>query len=260
MITETNDALALYLYGFTLPNASVPPLLGVDDSHPVHVHQLDGVNAVLSAVALADFVGEQGERNVQDVAWLTPRACRHALVIDRLAEQGPVYPLSFGTLFSGTGALEREITRRSSKVLAALWHITGCQEWSLEATLDRKQAVEALLAEGLRAGRFCLPDAAGRRHLEEQKLRRSIEAGLNDWLRQHFSAWQNKLQPLARNFRPRRIVDDKVLHWAYLLPEENVSAFQQQIAEIEGRYRGYGFTFRITGPWAAYSFCQLDES
>jgi hypothetical protein len=254
---EAQSALAIYLYGFTLPDSVAPPILGVDDEHPLSDHPCAGLNAVISSVALGDYTGEVGESNVQNIAWLTPRACRHALVIERLMEQGPVYPLSFGTLFSGLRALEQEMTQRSAEVLAVLRHITGCQEWSLEATLDRKQLVDALLTEGLQSGRFSLPDAAGRRHLEEQKLRRNLTADLNDWLTRSLTSLQNELRPLTQDFRSRRLLDDKVLHWAYLLPVAQVPAFQQQVSAIANRYEVYGFNFRVTGPWAAYSFCQL---
>jgi len=266
VIVEAETALAIYLYGFTqsppLSNEGVvdlPPILGVDDQHPVRLHQCAGLNAVISSVALGDYTGEIGENNVRNIAWLTPRACRHALVLDKLMEQCSVYPLSFGTLFSGLSALEEEMTRRSSEVLAVLRHIAGCQEWSLEATLDRKQAVDALLAEGLQSGRFSLPEATGRRHLEEQKLRRNLTADLNEWLTQSLTLLQKELGSLTRDFRSRRLLDDKVLHWAYLLPVAQVAAFQQQVSAIAKRYEVYGFNFRVTGPWAAYSFCQFAE-
>jgi len=260
VIVEVQAALAIYLYGFTLPDSVAPPILGVDDQHALSIHQCADLNAVISSVVLGDFTGEIGESNVQNIVWLTPRACRHAQVIDRLMEQGSVYPLSFGTLFSNLSALEQEMTRRSTEVLAVLQHIAGCQEWSLEAMLDRKQAVDSLLAEGLQSGRFCLPEGVGRRHLEEQKLRRTLTADLNGWLSECLDSLQNELRPLMRDFRSRRLLDDKILHWAYLLPIEQVAAFQRQVSNITSRYEVYGFSFRVTGPWAAYSFCQLAES
>lgn len=62
-----------------------------------------------------------------------------------------------------------------------------------------------------------------------------------------------------RDFHSRRLSDDKVLHWAYLLPVEKVAVFQQQVNAISRHYEAYGFNFRVTGPWAAYSFSQLTE-
>ncbi|MBS1205209.1 MAG: hypothetical protein H6R25_2108 [Proteobacteria bacterium] len=260
MDTDVRTEQAIYLYGLTFPDLVAPPIVGVDDQHPINIHRCADLNAVISSVPLFDFTGEKGENNVQNIAWLTPRVCRHAQIINNLMAQGPVYPLPFGTLFSSRDALEQEIKNRATDVVASLRHITGCQEWSLEATLDRKQAVDVLLTEGLDSGRFCLPEAMGHRHLEEQKLRRRLAAGLSDWSAQCLTAIQNDLHPLVRDFRPRRLLDDKVLHWAYLLSMEGVAMFQQQISDIAELYGAYGFSFRVTGPWAAYSFCQSDPS
>ena len=257
MSVETQTVLAIYLYGFTLPELIPPTVLGIDNEHSISVHCCANLNAIISTTALADFTGELGETNLQNVAWLTPRAYRHAQVIDQCMEQGAVYPLSFGTLFSNIDALEQEMHRRAADVLAVLNHITGCQEWALEATLDRKQAVDTLLTEGLVSGRFSLPDSVGRRHLEEQKLRRRLTADLNDWLVECLTTLQAELQPFMRDFRARRLVDDKIVNWAYLLPVEQAEGFRQQVEDISHRYAVYGFNFRITGPWAAYSFCQL---
>ena len=269
-MTKTQTALAIYLYGFTqIPPTStltkegkgeLPEILGVDDEHLISTHQCAGLKAVISSVALADYTGEAGESNLQNVAWLTPRACRHALVIDKLMEQGPVYPLSFGTLFSNISALEQEMKSRGHAVLAVLQHVSGCQEWSLEATLDRKKAVDSLLAEGLQCGRFSLPEGAGRRHLEEQKLRRHLTSELNEWLTHCLTSIQNELHPLSHDFCPRRITDDKVLYDAYLIRIEKVSAFKQQVNTLSQHFEAYGFNFRVTGPWAPYSFSQRAKS
>ena len=252
----TDTTLAIYLYGFTLPEVNAPEIFGVDDNHAVSTHHCADLNAIFSSVALTDFTGEAGENNLQNVAWLTPRACRHAQVIDQCRLQGSVYPVPFGTLFSNTDALEQEMQRRATDVQIVLRHITGCEEWALEAILDRKQAVERRFVEGLKLGRFVLPESAGRRHLEEQKLRRSLNNELNDWLVDCLNDWQAELNTVARDFRSRRLSDDKVLHWAYLLPVEKVPTFQEQVADLTERYTCYGFSFRVTGPWAAYSFCQ----
>ena len=252
----TDTTLAIYLYGFALADVSLSEMLGVDDSHPVISHHYAGINAILSTVALADFTGQRGEDNLQNVAWLTPRACRHALVIDKTMLQSAVYPVPFGTLFSNRQALEHEMQRRAPEVIIVLKHITHCEEWALEASLNRKQAVEALFIEGLQSGRFILPDSVGRRHLEEQKLRRLLNNELNTWLVDCLNAWQTKLSTVARDFCERRLSEDKILHWAFLLPIEKVAEFQAQVSDLTTYYASYGFNFRITGPWAAYSFCQ----
>lgn len=259
MIAKAEIDTAIYVYGFTLSGLVAPSVLGIDDEHAVSVYQYLGLQAIISSVSLNDFTGEAGEINLQNVAWLTPRACRHALVIDKLMDQGPVYPLSFGTLFSNLRALEQEMKHNAHAILAVIHHVTGCQEWSLEATLDRKQAVDVLLIEGLQSGRFTLPDSAGRRHLEEQKLRRNLNSDLNGWLEQCLTSLQKELQPLTHDDRSRRITDDKVLHSVYLLPVEKVSKFQQQLTNIASQYEVYGFSFRVTGPWAPYSFSHLAE-
>lgn len=256
MTTEPDCTQAIYLYGFVLSNRVVPPILGVDDVHCVELYACNGLIAVVSLVLLVDFESLDCEDNARYLAWLTPRACRHSAVIDKFMEQGAIYPLSFGTLFSNVNALEQTMRQRSDEVSASLQHIADCQEWSLEVSLDRNQAVEGLLEEELSAGRISLPEAAGRRHLEEQKLRRNLHAQLSDWMESALVAIYESIQPMIRDSCQRKLTDNKVMHWAFLIPKEAVAMFQQRIDQIATDYQPYGFSFRVTGPWAAYSFAR----
>jgi hypothetical protein len=205
---------------------------------------------------LNEFTGEGGEANLQDIAWLGPRACRHAVVVEQVMATAPVFPLPFGTLFSSLPALEQEIGRRSREVASLLGRVSGCQEWSVEVTLDRFKAIDYLLGEGLQSGLFKLPDSVGRRHLEEKKLRRQVASDLDGWVDERMESLQQELMPFARDFRTRRLTENKISHWAYLVPVGQVQSFRLKVDDIAARDEAYGLAFRVSGPWPPYTFCQ----
>jgi len=246
---------AVYLYCFTSAGLPPPQAPGVAGD-PRAVHPTAGLAAVVGRVALAEFVGEAGENHLQDIGWLGPRACRHAAVVEQAMAAGPVYPLPFGTLFSSLAALDQEAERRRAEIAAVLRQVEGCEEWSVEGTLDRKQAVEYQLEAGLRSGDYVLPESIGRRHLEEQKLRRAIASGLNAWLEPQLADIQQTLSATSRDWRPRRLRDETVLHWAYLVPVEHAAAFGQAVAALGERHERHGLRFRLSGPWPPYTFAQ----
>ena len=247
---------AVYAYCFSLPGISTPPGPGVDEDRPIRVHTVGGLSAVVGQVALADFTGETGEANLQTIAWLGPRVCRHAVVVEQVMANAPVFPLPFGTLFSSLAVLDQEIDRRCIEVASVLAHVAGCQEWSVEGSIDRYQAIDFLLDEGLRSGLHTLPDAVGRRHLEEKKLRRQLASELDEWLDERLDLVREKLMPLARDFRDRRLTENKVSHWAFLLPVEHIEAFRLTVDQLAAQQLAYGLAFRLTGPWPPYTFCQ----
>ncbi len=247
---------AVYVYCFSLPNIPIPPDPGVDENHPVKIHNTGKLSAVVSWVPLEDYTGEAGESNLQDIAWLGPRACRHAFVVEQVMATAPVFPLPFGTLFSSLSALDQEIAQRSCEVTAVLEQVAGCQEWTVEATLDRYKAIDYRLDEGLRSGRIKFPESIGRRHLEEQKVRRQLSLDLDNWISEHLDSIKEELTPLAHGFRNRRLTENKVSHWAFLVPVGQVEALRTKIEHMAADQEGYGLSFRITGPWPPYTFCQ----
>ena len=250
---------ALYVYGFTLNEPVDLNILGIDDSHPVYHFTHSGFNAIISDVLLADFTGEKGDANLQNVAWLTPKICRHALIIDMVMKQGTVYPLPFGTLFSNLSALKQKMHHSASAIQETLHHVSNCEEWAIEATLDHKKNIDALLADSLKSGRFDLPKAAGRRHLEEQKIRKILATELIMWLDSTIITLQKKLKPVIHDVRPRQLGNDKVINFAYLVKIDEKLAFEQRIKSFEHDYENYGLTFRMTGPWPPYTFSQLSQ-
>lgn len=248
---------ALYVYGFTLNEPVDLNILGIDDDLPVYHFAHSGFNAIISDVLLADFTGEKGDANLQNVAWLTPKICRHALIIDMVMKQGTVYPLPFGALFSNLSALKQKMHHNASAIQETFHHVSNCEEWALEATLDRQKNIDALLADSLKSGRFDLPKAAGRRHLEEQKMRKILATELNTWLDSAIFKLQQKLKPVIHDVRPRQLGNDKVINFAYLVKIDEKLAFEQHIKSFEHDYENYGLTFRMTGPWPPYTFSQL---
>ena len=253
---QTRDGEAVYVYCFSLPGLTTPLGPGVNEDRPLQVVNVSGLSAVVGWVALDDFTGETGEDHLQDIAWLGPRACRHAVVVEQVMADAPVFPLAFGTLFSSLSALGREIQRRASEVAAVLEQVAGCQEWSVEANLDRYHAIEYRLAEGLQTGQLTLPDAVGRRHLEEKKLRRQLALDLDEWVEERLESLQDELVLLARDFRNRRLTENKISHWAFLVPVDQVDAFRIKVDQIARQQEAYGLAFRLTGPWPPYTFCQ----
>jgi len=254
--TQPEGSVATYVYCFSLAGISPPEGPGVDENRPTQVHAVGGLSAVVSWVALEDFTGATGEANLQDIAWLGPRACRHAVVVEQVMAVAPVFPLPFGTLFSSLTVLEQEINRRSGEISAVLEKVAGCQEWSVQGSLDRNAAVDYRLVDGLQSGRLKLPDAIGRRHLEEQKIRRQLASDLDDWLSERLESLQQELAGFARDFRQRRLTENKVSHWAFLVPEGQVEAFQIKLGQMTREQEAFGLALRLTGPWPPYTFSQ----
>src|SRR5208282_486821 len=110
-----------YVYGFTraglAPEAAGAAMTqaggsagllsgGIDEPHPPFFQRRGTVAAVLSRVSPSEFCGPTGEKNLQDLAWLAPRACRHQAVLEQVMRWGPVLPARFGTLFSSMAKLE----------------------------------------------------------------------------------------------------------------------------------------------------------
>ena len=110
--SSRNETTALYLFCIARAHGlPAPEGRGPDDRYPLSQWAFRDLAAVVSKVELAEFCGAVGEANLQDLAWLGPRACRHEAVVERVMRHSPVLPARFG-LVSGS---EEEVKRLLAK-------------------------------------------------------------------------------------------------------------------------------------------------
>jgi hypothetical protein len=272
-----------YVYGFTQPGLAPEgagaatteaggsaSLLsgGIDEPHPPFFRRRGRVAAVLSRVWRSEFCGPAGEKNLQDLAWLAPRACRHQAVLEQVMRLGPVLPARFGTLFSSTASLESFMGKHEAAMARFLERADGREEWALKGFLDRGQAEAEWLARR-RSEEPCPSDGPpGAAYLREQRLR--IEAGqaLDARLAEACDDLFNQLNPLASEIVARRIsarqtperARELVLNWALLLPAAAAADFRGRIDRVSADKPMGGLAFEVSGPWPPYSFCPVLEA
>jgi hypothetical protein len=276
-MNEDSDKV-FYLYGFTqagrLPDGAggaqtetggSARLLrgGIDEAHPPFFQPGGRVAAVLSQVARSEFCGPTGEKNLQDLAWLAPCACRHQAVLEQVMPLGPILPARFGTLFSSPAGLEDFMRKHEAAIARFLERVRGQEEWAVKGFLDPERAEAQWLAQW-RSGEGGPPDLPpGAAYLQEQSLRIRARERLDGWLAEACDDLLNALHPLASEIVPRRILAretpeaarEMVLNWALLLPPTAVASFRSRIEGANARQNPGGLTFEVSGPWPPYSFC-----
>lgn len=250
---------AVYLYCFAQARAAdrLPPELpAVDPARALGLHHHAGLVALVSPVPRADYTGTAGEAHLADIGWVGPRALRHQAVLEAAQAVTTVFPLPFGTLFSSPAALTQEMDRRRGEIEAVLRRLAGCAEWAVQGELDRDAAVDTRLRAAIADGRYVPAASPGRRHLEEQRLRRELAADLDAWAQQAAGTVAEALRGLSRGFVERRVPAGQALafNWAFLVPEAALPAFRQTLDAAARGLAGQGLSLVCKGPWPCYSF------
>ena len=260
-----NVQTALYLFCFARSDA-VGELQGtaVDGHSPLlTVGYSPDLCAVVSEVAREDFCGPAAEFQLQQLAWVAPRALRHEAVMEEVMAHSPVLPLPFGTLFSSAEALARFAEQHRATIAAFLRRVAGHGEWSVKGWFDRKQALQGQMSTRQTAEQnqlSALPP--GTRHFAEQRIARDIERRLSIWLDESCGAIAGDLAGYASDFRecglsPHAHPDsgaEEVLNWAFLLPQSAIAPFQERVQRAKLDYRAQGLSLQLSGPWPPFRF------
>ena len=243
---------AVYAYGFIDRRLALPDF-GDAGGQPLLAHRHGSLAAVVRRVSRAEFCGDAAEANLRDPAWVTPRACAHAAVLDRIMRCGAVFPLGFATLFSGFAGLESVIERHQPAIEGFLGRVAGKEEWGIEiaADLDRQQLLEELALARWPQLRD-LP--TGARYL---RLRRAHDELLAMARNRAVAAAQELVGALAPRgeLRPLRSPDGERLgRWALLVDRAEAALLKQRVDDLAARAIRHAPQVRLSGPWPPYSF------
>jgi Gas vesicle synthesis protein GvpL/GvpF len=265
---ESDQEQALYLLGFSpeLETTSVPKMDYVTSAMIKHLGveymKVAGIVAWYKNIDRCDFEGDQGEKNLSDLQWLTPRVIAHERVVSGLSQQFPFYPSRFGTLFSSNASLGAFATSVQKTLLEFFTTIETKREWGLKFYGDPFKAAEILAQRDgiLHQGK----PQGGANYLKLRQLQREQNTSKQRVLDQSYQHALRSLQSQYQNVVSRPIVAAKteskreeiVGNLAILVsPHESQNLIQwandwnrTQIAESATRVE-------ITGPWPAYSFC-----
>ncbi|MET8001414.1 GvpL/GvpF family gas vesicle protein [Nonomuraea glycinis] len=260
-----------YLYAVTL-DLDVPRLdvKGVAN-RPVRTITQAELVAYVSEVPLDQFGEEPLRRSMEDLDWLGETARGHHRVVAAVAEHTPTAPIRLVTVYSGDDQVRRLLDQRHDDFVQVLSQIAGRVEWGVKAyvhptedqpTPTAREPADRAAARGPGGAGSSAAAGAGTAYLKRR------QAGL----RSREDAWRDAseqaqrihhaLTALAVASHLHRPQDPQlsgrsdwmILNGAYLVDEPRSAEFA---AALDG-LRGPGVDLQLTGPWAPYSFAELD--
>jgi hypothetical protein len=266
MTSKTSSSL-WYVYGI-VPSGSLPASLpeGLDDA-PVVLEPHDGVAALVSVLAGADYEPTTLESNSGEVEWLSPRAVAHDRVLTWASDRAAVVPLPMFSLFSGREAVGTMLRDRESQLEKTLKHIGEAREYALRVYRVDPELLAVIpslsprLAEMAKSASAASP---GQRYLLERKLEGEKKSELRGVTQrivdEIIGALTSSARDVTRSPIPRTDSDASrgtmVLNAAFLVAPVQLAEFQRTLTTLAERFggEGAGFRFDFTGPWPAYHF------
>ena len=212
----------IHVYGVVDELEALPPLPGIEDA-PLERRRIGELELVVS-VARTPASAEVSREAV----------LRHAEVVEELASRSrAVLPAQFGRSFADDEELASAVRTQADELARGLSRVRGCVEFGLRAFRSEEVAGGA---EDATSGAEYM-----RTRLAQVRRQDRLVAELHE--------------PLARLARATVLTRGPAsgeIKAAYLVPEDDVSAFREAVARLETN--SPELTVVCTGPWPPYSF------
>jgi len=266
--TGSQGMTACYVYGMVRAGRepNLPrDLAGIDPRAPLRFVRQGDVAALASDISLDEFGPEAMAERVKDLRWVEEKVRAHDRVVKHLLAAGAVVPCRFGMVLRGEDDLRNLLGVRAHEILATLDALDGKKEWGvkvLAAPLGRAAARDAAAPE------------SGKAYFLQKKRDELTRAESSRALRDAAEACHRELSAAADGAVVLSIGNrslgaaggegsggaEIVGNAAYLVSDANVERFDAVVDSVAERFRPFGLTIELTGPWPPYNFVSLDLS
>jgi hypothetical protein len=212
---------------------------------------------------LSAYSGEEIERRLPDLAWVSACAVAHERVVGHFAALGPVVPMKLFTLFESDARAVAALSGERERLTAVLAKVVGRREWGVRVHFDSGRA--KLLAASA-PGPVPLQEqepgpVSGRgflqRKKEAQEAARSLATQAGAAVEATFAALSGEAaaarrrEPMSPAEGPRLLLDA-----AFLVPEERTEEFERAVGTEAERLAAAACELTLTGPWPPYNFIE----
>ena len=226
---------------------------GLPGAAPARAVPLDGgLTAIVSTI---DMTPDAVNDRLADVDWVSKAAIGHEALIESVMQSAAtVLPMKLLTLFSGDARMVKDLASQRKILVKAAARVAGCREYGLRVVAAGAAGAAAEPAERPSSGlAFLERKKQARDATRDRTSRRAAFA------REAFEA----LAGASRDAVQRSVVADEIerplLDAAFLVAPENTAAFARASDRLSAAAEDAHCAFRLTGPWPAYHFVQVEN-
>jgi hypothetical protein len=251
----TSDVLC---YVYAIVDASAPPLdagPGVDGTD-LRTVEMGELAAVVSLVDRGRFNAESLQAALADLGRLEQIARANHRVIDAIARQTPVAPLRMATILWDEPGVAALLEANRSSFTRVLEWTRGREEWGVKAYATAFEPPEAAgpvkSAGGPGAAYLARKRSQRDRSRVATQLRADLAQQLHELLTSH--SVDSRLYP-TQDPRLSGRTEPMALNAAYLVSARDVGTLRVAAEEFDCP----SLRVELTGPWAPYSFAEVDQ-
>jgi hypothetical protein len=252
---------AIYLFAFIESSDALEcPLPSVTIERRLLLHRVGKIAALVGVVPSTDYCGMDFENHLTDIAWLAPRARRHAELVEWMARWSTVFPVPFGTLFTSLDSLTAFMHAHEATIDTFLCTVANKEEWELRtvAQFDGPEALDELacsawpewkvLPKGARYMRLCRDKSAlfefGR--TQASAFVRNFIADLRPF------ASDSRLLAISGSSGPCEA--EPLARYALLVEKTNIAAIKGCVQDMASTASRQHIAMTLSGPWPPFSF------
>ena len=216
-----------------------------NEVYPIHYKD---ISAVVSNIPITEL--EPTDEN----------ALSHMDIITRIMEQTTILPTKFGTVFRNIDSVNKCLEKIYPQVKQELQKLDGKIEMGVKVTWPSDKALSHVKKTNKSIQEMeqrLESKSQGRRYLLRVKLEDLIKQEMNKQADRCSMEIFKEITKISDDSVQNRPVGDLILNGAFLISDDFIDKFKDDILQIQEKYRDLGLEFSITGPWPLFNFTSI---
>lgn len=269
--------IVYYLYCFGYKTDGKFSLRGMGKRR-IYTLPYENIEAVITEVSSDEFnsakVKSKFESKLEkDLKWTEEKIRNHEQVVKEAAQEGPVIPLKFLTLYKTKANLLKVLKGEYKQLQNLLDKLKGKAEWGLKIyVVDREKFVNATKKEdkeivGMKKEIAKKPE--GIQYMLEKQLENKISEMINAQLDKYtkdifgiFAPFSTEKPVINRLLPPEttKKIGEMISNVSYLILDEKSEEFEKTVDRVRDYYLPRGLWLEYVGPFPPYSFVYEDKN
>lgn len=266
------EGYGYYVYGVVGGDSNQPveglPKEGIDPAYPVYALPYQAVQAIVSRVSLQEFGQEVLEANLNDIKWLEAKVRAHQGILETVLANRTLIPMRLCTIYRSESRVQEMLGQHYDDFVEALVRLEGKQEWGVKVYCDGETLAHRVGEVSDRVKKFKAEveqQSSGVAYFLKKKMDETIAEEVERISDEHAQRSHDRLSSHAEEavvnpLQSKELTGRKegmILNGAYLVLEEQLTAFRAEMENLKEEYGDLGFSYEMTGPWPPYNFMTI---
>lgn len=228
----------------------------------------ESLSLYYKTVSKKQFSKESLPKMMQDLKWVESQVLEYSDGLKRLNQKNTILPFRFGTIYDSTEKMSSFLEDHYHDCTKNLMALKDHSEWGMKLFISRSTFRDWLKTAGKNKKSNSEQAQSGADYFKQKKEEFSLMEQEDQVLAEQIETIENVIRKLASGIKAIEFVEGfekgntpltTIGNYAILIDKKDAKILGKSIDELNDSFKKRGLILRLSGPWPAHNFVEINQ-